>query len=534
MSLKGMLSGAFVFLLILLGGGWQREASAESSSALSQTLASEAANLLARETGVLPTVDPRMSVAATSLCGSSLAGVTLDLEAAREVLWDQGVADHDFTFRVVRFRGNPPPGRLLEGLVEGVSGHAYTSYGIAVSGEEGGQGDSLCTALVLSRRIAFPYGDFRPRDSKMTRFGFTLARGYTAPRLVVTGGDGRTQEGEVTLVADGFRGELPSGVRGGLAKGEVVAEGPHGTEVALLFPGHERGEQPVLPDFQTMSLPSSGGDSSSSSPVELEKTFAEWVNGERRAHHLPPLVVDAALSTIARSHCVAMKEGNYFGHASPDGATVVDRLRENAYLYDIATENIGKATSARRAQEAFMASPGHRSNILDPRVTHLGVGVLYWGKEILVTMDFVHPLEEGDGEQLHEKVMAKVNELRSKGELLPLKERRVLSEMAQALAGRAAETGSVSLKEAGAEGLGDRVRFALPYVGKVSVDLVVGPGPFALEGSERLMLGSFAYVGIGVVRAPGSADAQGRRAGEGMWWMVMVLAAPMEGVIPPP
>jgi uncharacterized protein YkwD len=41
----------------------------------------------------------------------------------------------------------------------------------------------------------------------------------------------------------------------------------------------------------------------------------------------------------------------------------------------IIAENVGSAQSAADAERGFMASPGHRDNILNRTITHVGVGV---------------------------------------------------------------------------------------------------------------------------------------------------------------
>ncbi|MCX5893685.1 MAG: CAP domain-containing protein, partial [Deltaproteobacteria bacterium] len=43
---------------------------------------------------------------------------------------------------------------------------------------------------------------------------------------------------------------------------------------------------------------------------------------------------------------------------------------------------------ARRIMDAWMSSPGHRQNILNPDYTHLGVGVAASGAEISATQLF--------------------------------------------------------------------------------------------------------------------------------------------------
>jgi uncharacterized protein YkwD len=55
-------------------------------------------------------------------------------------------------------------------------------------------------------------------------------------------------------------------------------------------------------------------------------------------------------------------------------------------------ENVGYITDrfavADALHQAFMASPGHRANILNPRATHMAIGVYQDGGKIWVTERF--------------------------------------------------------------------------------------------------------------------------------------------------
>jgi uncharacterized protein YkwD len=74
---------------------------------------------------------------------------------------------------------------------------------------------------------------------------------------------------------------------------------------------------------------------------------------------------------------------DYFEHIGPRGQTPLARLRAVGYIsssrgYEVG-ENIAWATlglaTPRAIVAAWMASPGHRANILDPRFRETGIGV---------------------------------------------------------------------------------------------------------------------------------------------------------------
>lgn len=79
-----------------------------------------------------------------------------------------------------------------------------------------------------------------------------------------------------------------------------------------------------------------------------------------------------------------MAFSDYFEHVGPRGQTPLARMRRVGYIsssrvgYEVG-ENIAWATLAlatpRAIVAAWMASPAHRANILDPRYTETGIGV---------------------------------------------------------------------------------------------------------------------------------------------------------------
>lgn len=98
-------------------------------------------------------------------------------------------------------------------------------------------------------------------------------------------------------------------------------------------------------------------------------------NAERARHRLAPLTADPRLATAAQRHSEDMVRRAFFAHENPDGAQVWDRAVAAGYRYRKVAENI--AAGQRTAEEVvrgWMASPGHRANILDGELTQIGVG----------------------------------------------------------------------------------------------------------------------------------------------------------------
>ncbi len=108
------------------------------------------------------------------------------------------------------------------------------------------------------------------------------------------------------------------------------------------------------------------------------------INRERVAHGERALRANARLARAAQTHSDSMAVGDYFEHVGPRGMTPLARLRAVGYIsssrvgYEVG-ENIAWGTlalaSPRAIVAAWMASPGHRANILDARYRETGVGV---------------------------------------------------------------------------------------------------------------------------------------------------------------
>ena len=108
------------------------------------------------------------------------------------------------------------------------------------------------------------------------------------------------------------------------------------------------------------------------------------VNRERAAQGESPLQDNSKLQMAAQAHTESMAWGNYFEHLGPGGQTPLDRMRAAGYIYSSnigfeVGENIAWGTGSlgtpRAIVAAWMASPGHRANILDAHFHDTAIGV---------------------------------------------------------------------------------------------------------------------------------------------------------------
>ena len=109
------------------------------------------------------------------------------------------------------------------------------------------------------------------------------------------------------------------------------------------------------------------------------------LNAERRSRHLRPLRLNRRLSRAARRHARDMVRRRYFSHDSLSGADFVARIRRTGYLRSarrwFVGENLawgsGDRSTPRSIMRAWMASHGHKANILGGRFREIGIGLAY-------------------------------------------------------------------------------------------------------------------------------------------------------------
>jgi uncharacterized protein YkwD len=110
-----------------------------------------------------------------------------------------------------------------------------------------------------------------------------------------------------------------------------------------------------------------------------EQQLLALTNQARASAGRKTLRWDSALASIARWRSKDMIQRDYFSHDIPGAGRVFDEMDARGYCYKVAGENIGWNTypddvATAQIQQMFMASSGHRSNILARDWDHIGIG----------------------------------------------------------------------------------------------------------------------------------------------------------------
>jgi uncharacterized protein YkwD len=118
-------------------------------------------------------------------------------------------------------------------------------------------------------------------------------------------------------------------------------------------------------------------------PTVSDATFC-LLNAERTSRGLTTLKPDRQLQRAALAHGGDMVDHQYFAHEGRDGSQPAERIRAVGYLSGGGAWRIGEnlawgtggLATPRAIMAAWMNSPGHRANILQPRYRQIGFGVI--------------------------------------------------------------------------------------------------------------------------------------------------------------
>ena len=129
------------------------------------------------------------------------------------------------------------------------------------------------------------------------------------------------------------------------------------------------------------------------SKIISETNLQRQENGD-----LPALKENTDLDETASAKAADIFKNQYFEHVSPSGVDPGKLVESYGYDYIVEGENLilGNFSSEKEVVADWMASPGHRANILNNRYTEIGVAIVkgtYKGEESWVgVQEFGLPL----------------------------------------------------------------------------------------------------------------------------------------------
>lgn len=102
-----------------------------------------------------------------------------------------------------------------------------------------------------------------------------------------------------------------------------------------------------------------------------------WTNTYRQEAEKAPLERNAELDRAAKIKVYDMFDGQYFEHVAPDGTDIADVVGSVEYEFVTVGENLalGDFRSNKDLVDAWMASEGHRENILKGSYEEIGIAL---------------------------------------------------------------------------------------------------------------------------------------------------------------
>lgn len=192
-------------------------------------------------------------------------------------------------------------------------------------------------------------------------------------------------EKEVEVVSDGLNIRTGPGtkypVTGTVARGDIlqVLGGLGNWYVVCLKDGSIGVISSKHVKVHSMSesfMPQGGDDEAERADTEVGMAFT-IANRARKENGLTLFEWDEKLNALAQLKAEDMHKNGYFGHYSPVYGTPFAMLKQvGGYAYKTASENVAGSISVESAMASIMASPSHRSNILNSRFNKMGVGIV--------------------------------------------------------------------------------------------------------------------------------------------------------------
>jgi hypothetical protein len=130
----------------------------------------------------------------------------------------------------------------------------------------------------------------------------------------------------------------------------------------------------------------------------------QLVNADRAQQGLPALKWDPALATAAQAHADLMVQQGALSHQYTGEPDLETRTAQAGAHFRSIAENVAMAQSPDALEQEWMHSPLHRANILDPRMTSVGIGVARKNGYYYAVQDFAATVANLGPEQIEQKI----------------------------------------------------------------------------------------------------------------------------------
>ncbi len=354
--------------------------------------------------------DRALTEAAGAIAGRIAASEGHRAPTARSVqslAWAAGCPDPQPALSLVTANGDIPSGVVADAVARDAAGAGEPSrVGVGLARASDG---TRVVAVLLSQRRVLLDGEVPRRASVGSRLQLRgqLAAGFASPELAVTDPTGRTERfglGEGPT----FVGQIPLVTRGAWQV-ELLAAGQGGTTVAANFP--------LFVEVEPTTAEDEAGTRANEQPGQVSDRLFALINEARAARGRPALQRMVSLSNVALAHSEDMARSGYFAHNNQAGRTPGDRVVSAGIQSGLVLENIARGASSDEVHRGLMDSPGHRANIENERVTHVGIGVTIDPRAaggFVVTENFIEVAAAVDTQTSPQRIIDRINQVRTR------------------------------------------------------------------------------------------------------------------------
>jgi uncharacterized protein YkwD len=153
---------------------------------------------------------------------------------------------------------------------------------------------------------------------------------------------------------------------------------------------------------------------------QVEQKLFQLINAERAKRGIPELKWNDKLQQSARKHTQRLAENETLSHQFSGEPNVQSRIAETGLHFSASAENVASATNSEDLHMALMTSPGHRANILNPKYTAVGIGVVHSGDSYYATQNFARATEDASGTEAEKRMSTAVNAFRREKRMRPI------------------------------------------------------------------------------------------------------------------
>ena len=477
--------------------------------------------------------DGRLDAAARTLLLQYPDTDSVASPVASAALWQERIVEPIHRLMVVRYATKHPQD-MLAGLPSQLrillGTGRWQRFGIGVvdappAGPQAagdnpdGEGESRAMVVVLESFVQLTAPPPAALGAAPTPLAGTLQPPYGQPRVVLTTPSGVVQTPDLVTHGRAFSCLLPC-AEPGRYQVEVLGEDKGGPTVLANFPWSCGSSPTVLPGPPGRALEVGWRDAR-----DAEQQILALLNQDRQRAGLSPLPLDEPLSAVARAHCQDMAAHQFVAHLSPRTGSPADRVHRAGITAALLSENLAQARSPKEAEEGLMGSPGHRANILEPRVNRVGIGVqeivgVGGMRQLLLTQLFRGDAEPVDLSTAPARVVSALQAQRGAGGLAGL----VVDAELTALATRTAAALALgTVTEAHPDAFiaqavpALRVRFS-----QVRAALAVTQTPAQISQVPTLVEAEATHIGVAVSRRP--APAGGKAGDTPAIYIVLMIA----------